>query len=253
MTLKLPDAPKPAISTLDGASILIFGPDKCGKTSFVTQFPNHFMLECNPGNANHLNRNSVDIYTWEELISYLQLVANTPDYCKTIIIDEIHRMYTYCYRYVRQKLRMGDTEKDNFDVWRTVRNLFSATLDDIKKLEKTTILTCNEDVVTVTVGGKDVSMLDINLNNQGRDVLHGYCLMRARMDYIGDSGERELQLDGIKNVNIGHGFSNNFRFGGKRLTKINLGSSPESSYSNFLKAYNNELAGEQPKLKIRKN
>lgn len=242
MTLKLPEAPKEAITSLNKSSILIFGPDKCGKTSFVTQFPHHFMLEFNPGNANHLRRNSVDIHSWEEAIDYLNLVASNPNYCETIIIDELHRFYTYCYRYVRGKLKMLETDKDNFDVWRTVRNLFSETLDKIKQLDKTLLMTCNEEVVEVSVGGRDIKMLDINLNNQGRDMLHGFCLMRARIDYSADGG-RLLQVDGVKNMNIGHGFSKNFLWEGARLKEINLGYSPEQAYSNFLAAYDNKLTG----------
>lgn len=257
MTLKLPETPKKANNSLQGSSILIFGPDKCGKTSFAAQFPNHFMLECNPGNANHINRNSVDVPDWDTLFQYFNLLASNPNYCDVIIIDELHRMYTYCYRYVRKKLRMSETEKDDFDVWRTVRNLFSETLDHVKKLGKTTIILCNEDVVEVSMGGRDVKMLDINLNNQGRDVMHGYALMRARIDYSSEGG-RILQLSDVKNVNIGYAFTGHFMWKGAPLTEINLGSSPEIGYQNFIKAYNNELPGKtleqnvtKPKLSIK--
>ncbi|MBK9284954.1 MAG: AAA family ATPase [Sphingobacteriaceae bacterium] len=242
MTLKLPTSIIPASSNITNSSILIFGPDKCGKSSFAAQFPNHFMLEFNPGNANHINRKSVDVHNWEEAIGYLRLIVENPSYCEVIIIDELQRMYGYCYRYVRQKLKLAETEKDDFDVWRTVRNLFSETLDHIKQLNKMIIITANEDVVTASIGGRDVNMLDINLNNQGRDVMHGYCLMRARME-CNPNGGRILHVDGLSNVNIGHGFSDHFLWEGNRLKEIDLGFSPEEAYSNFIKAYDNQLPG----------
>lgn len=260
MTLKLPTEKKKPINDLSSASLLFFGGDKVGKTAFAAQFPNHFMLEFNPGNANHLERNSVDVHSWEEAIEYLRALAATENYCKTLIIDEISRFYSCCYKFVRKQLKKMPTEKDDFDVWRTVRNLFSDTLLDIQKLNCGKIYLANEEIQTVkTRTGREINTLDINLNPQGRDLMHGISNLRGYM-CVEKGGERKLIVDGDDAYNIGHSFSRNFLWNGERLCEFSLSYSPEEAYANFIKAFNNQLPGKtidrpkqaSPKLVIKK-
>ena len=53
-------------------TIMLAGEKKIGKTSFVAQFPEHLIIECEPRNAIHLKCRYIDITNWVDFVSILK-------------------------------------------------------------------------------------------------------------------------------------------------------------------------------------
>ena len=236
--IKLPQIKKKPKDNPESMSWLFFGSSKVGKTSLCAQFPDHFILECNPGNADHLERNSVDIYSWEEAIEYINLVAKNPKYCKTFIVDEVHRLHHQLYKWARKLLKKKDGDQNNYDVWLLTRDKFIQIIDAIKELPMGCIITGNVE----EINEGSMPKLDVAGSKQIRAGLDGRFQIRAFIEKD-QSGERFMVLDGDPRIEVGHCLNGHFNYGGNRLTRFSLGFSPEQGYANFTKAFNNQMPG----------
>ena len=222
-------------------TLFIAGDKKVGKTSLASEFPKHFIMEFEPGNAKHLLCRYKDIHSWAECVNTLIELKENPDYCSTLVIDDVPSMYEYCYQYVRTKMKLGETEKDNYDVWRTIKNEMTKVFHLILSLPVGKIFTSHTEVKEhETRKGATFSKLTHNLSGQCGKIVMGPMTLNSIMTF-GEKGQRILILEGDDAVDAGHGFSNNFTWKGQRLKEIPLGRSPQQGYENFMKAFNNKL------------
>ena len=223
--------------------ILIVGRKKAGKTSLASMFPNSFILECAPGNADHLKVRKSDIHSWEELTGYVELLEKNPSYAQTITIDELDQAYYYCYQYVRGLYKKADTEKDDFDVWRTTKNLFTTFIKRLVALKKGIIFTTHITVKEYTdKAGNIIASQESALSKQYADIMDCLVTCWFIMEFT-DNGERELILEGDDFIKAGHGFTDHFinPVDASRLKKIPLGKNPMQAYGNLIMAFNNKL------------
>ncbi len=223
-------------------TLFIAGDKKVGKTSLATCFPDHFIMEFEPKNASHLMCRYRDIHSWKETKETLIEIQENPGYCKTLVIDDIPSMYGYCYQYVRNNvMKLGISEKDNFDVWRTTRNEMTKLFQLILSLPVGKIFTSH---IAITEHedrkGNTYSVMGASLSKQCKDIVMGPMTLSSIMKF-GEKGQRILILEGDNFVQAGHGFSNNFLWKNKRLKEIPLGFSPQQGYKNFIAAFNNKL------------
>lgn len=66
---------------------VIYGPEGIGKTTLAAAFPDPLFIDTEGGSA-HLDVKRVDKpKDWEELLAVIMEVANTPDVCRTLVID----------------------------------------------------------------------------------------------------------------------------------------------------------------------
>jgi len=237
--LRLPTELKISSETLDDKTLLWAGEKKWGKTSFIAQWPGHFILECEPGNANHVTANYVDVHNWEEAKEYLTLLEENPQYCTYACIDDVPSLYNYCVKYITKLLKLTILEALEFKGWGAIRREFESFIDRFQALKMGKHYTAHTEVVTAKdLRGREISKLETTMSKQCNEIMDGkthfWGIFLRR-----EKGERILVLEGDSFLKAGHGFKNHFWKNGVQLKEIDMGSSPEMAYQNFMEAYNN--------------
>lgn len=252
VTVTLPSKRKPINDNLSQHTLLFAGEKKTGKTSFVAQWPDHFMLECEPGNASHIEANYEDIAEFAQADAYVDAVIRTPNYCKVLIVDQIQALYTYLCNAVRKDRKMDLDEKFSYVEWGMVRNYFSEFLLKLQKLQVTTgtgiIMTAHTEIQEMELrSGKKVNRLVADFTGQCKECLNPYVKMCGIIMAAPD-GSRQMQIQGTDYVEAYHAFSPRHFVTptGVALQTINLGFSPVTAFENFNKAYNNQYVPAQP-------
>lgn len=72
-------------------SAIIFGPPKCGKTTFMAGWPKSILLEAEPGGAKYVKCRKLDINSLAELRKAWELLKNATEY-ETVGIDSLDRV-----------------------------------------------------------------------------------------------------------------------------------------------------------------
>lgn len=97
--MALPIAKSQKETSLNKQVILIYGRAKIGKSTLCSYFDNALFLATEPG-LNHLEVFKVNINSWESFLSACGEVAQGKHQFKTIIIDTIDNLITYCADYI---------------------------------------------------------------------------------------------------------------------------------------------------------
>ncbi len=261
MQLKLPTARKPPINDIGRHALLITGEKKTGKSAFAVQFPEHFMLEMELGNATHLDANYEDVPDFAAFDGYLKLLEQSPGYCKTLIIDEIQILYNHICDYVRKEKRLGLDEKFTFEEWRIVRGYFTEVLNRIKRLGIGVIYTAHLDEKECELrgGGKYIRM-EPRMSGQCKTVTDDLfkCCFTIVVEGMSDTARRFLQISRDELIEAYNCFADNFinQATGKQLKYIPMGDSAAQAYQNFLSAFNNQLSVNEedlPRTKAKSN
>jgi len=233
--------------------IWVFGGEKkIGKTHFASQFPESYILEFEPGNAKHLPVRFNDVFSWQESLEYLTLIENTPNFCKTLVIDDINSWYRLLIRYTREQIfKLSDSEPMQIKHWDYPREQFFKVFQRIRNLNTKglgIVLTNHIEIKThQDLYGKEYSQLALNFGNQPKEIID------AIGHFVGimlrtPTGERHIYLKGTSFVRCGHGWNNHFLNGetGEELGFIEMGASAKQAYENFVKAFNNQYVPPKP-------
>lgn len=261
MQLKLPTTRKPPINDIGRHALLISGEKKTGKSAFAVQFPDHFMLEMELGNATHLDANYEDVPDFNTFDEYLKLLESNPGYCKTLIIDEIQLLYNHICDKVRSDKRMGLDEKFTFEEWRIVRGQFTDILNRIKRLGLGVIYTAHLDEKELELrGGGKYTRLEPRMSGQCKSVTDDLfkCCFTIVVEGMSDSARRFLQINRDEHIEAYNCFADNFinQATGKQFKYIPMGDSAAQAYQNFLSAFNNQLSVNEedlPRTKVKTN
>lgn len=261
MIVKLPTARKPPINDIGRHALLITGEKKTGKSAFAVQFPEHFMLEMELGNATHLDANYEDVPNFDTFEAYIKQLEQNPGYCKTLIIDEIQILYNHICDKVRSDKRMGLDEKFTFEEWRIVRGYFTEILNRIKRLGIGVIYTAHldEKECELRSGGKYIRM-EPRMSGQCKTVTDDLfkCCFTIVVEGMSDTARRFLQISRDELIEAYNCFADNFinQATGKQLKYIPMGDSAAQAYQNFISAFNNQLSVNEedlPRTKARTN
>lgn len=89
---------------------VIYGPEGIGKTTLAAAHPDPLIIDTE-GGTSHLDvRRIGKPQNWEELISIVKEVAQTPNVCKTLIIDTADWAEQIATIYICQKYRQASVE-----------------------------------------------------------------------------------------------------------------------------------------------
>ena len=84
---------------------VIYGPESIGKTTLASEFPNALIVDVENGsNALNVRRVRCD-KSWEELLSTVKEIIDTPALCKTVVIDTADWAEYLCAKYVCDKYK----------------------------------------------------------------------------------------------------------------------------------------------------
>lgn len=103
MSVKLPEKRRPVSRELGGQSILLYGPPGVGKTTFASQFPDVLFLGTEDGQR-HVEAYVKDVRNWKTFTETIELLKEEKtDRYKTIAIDTVDLLWTYCAEYIGKK------------------------------------------------------------------------------------------------------------------------------------------------------
>ena len=89
---------------------VIYGPESIGKTTLASEFPNALIVDVENGsNALNVRRVRCD-KSWEELLSTVKEIIDTPALCKTIVIDTADWAEYLCAKYVCDKYKKANID-----------------------------------------------------------------------------------------------------------------------------------------------
>lgn len=89
---------------------VIYGPESIGKTTLASEFPNALIVDVENGsNALNVRRVRCD-KSWEELLSTVKEIIETPNICKSIVIDTADWAEYLCAKYVCEKNKKANID-----------------------------------------------------------------------------------------------------------------------------------------------
>jgi hypothetical protein len=89
-----------------------------------------------------------------------------------------------------------------------------------------------------TRSGTKYDRIQPTMSNQARDIVEGMVDIWAYYTYEGK--RRVLQIRGDEHIMAGNRLQSNFRYGGKEVREIDMGSSAEDAYTNLVTCFANK-------------
>ena len=240
--LELPSSYKTAKTNLWDFTYLWAGVKKAGKTTFLAEWQDHFILEGEPGNAKHLNANYVDIHNWSEVVGYLDLLERTPNYCKIVFVDGIDKIYAMLVKSVRLELKLPDLKPLEFGAWNAIRMRFENFIQRLHNLNIGVGYTTHTELVTATdLVGREISKLETSMSKQCNEIMDGIIHFWGVM-LLDEKGNRIMRLQGDSFIKAGNSLSEtHFRWKGRSIKQIPMGKSGKEAFFYFMCAFDNNL------------
>lgn len=83
--------------------VVIYGSEGIGKTSLAAQCPDPLFIDTEGGTAHLDVRRTQKPESWEELIGMVKEIAETPEICRTLVIDTADWAEVLCIDYICKK------------------------------------------------------------------------------------------------------------------------------------------------------
>lgn len=247
----LPTGRRRPKQTLDGASIVVFGPPGIGKTTFAHDAEGYLFLETEPGTAYMGGTPPVPIGSWQDFKLVLDALEGGEEHSfRTVVVDTIDRLYKLCFGAIcaARNVEHPSDKQDYGAGWTAINVEWTRAISRLRSLrdkdgrpmtavfishEKRTPIVEKRGSRTVDTGRVFVSS---DLSSTARDTLHGACdfIFHAHM---GEDGERYLRTQPIDE-------------GEARVeAKSRVGKLPEIlplSWSAMMDAFNSIWSGKAP-------
>jgi GTPase SAR1 family protein len=228
------------MENLGDYSILLFGEKKIGKTTLASYFPNTLFLMTEPG-GKALSIFQLPITDWVSFKKTVRLLRKDKRF-QTIGVDTIDLLYKMCERYVCDKLGITDiAEADWGKGWRAVKDEFTTEIQVLMSLGKGIILVSHSEEKEVKLrSGATHDRIQPTMAKQAREVVEAMIDIWAYYTY--DGQQRVLQIRGDENTSAGHRLQSNFKYNGKEVREISMGTSGEDAYRNVVDCFHNRYA-----------
>lgn len=246
MELTLPKEKTTPSKNLSDYSILLYGEEKIGKTSFAAQFPDAIFLMCEPG-SKALSIYSRNVNSWADLKGYLKLLAKDKRF-KTIVIDTVDVAAVMCEKYCAAKLGVEDIQDAEYGKgWRKLKAEMSQWLTFAGNMGKGIVYISHstEKEIKNRAGGSRHRVVP-TMDKRAAEIMEAYVDIWCYYRYETD-GSRTLQIRGTEEVAAGVRTKKNFL----GISEIPGGKSEEEAYKNFVDAFENRLSTEKPRLKLK--
>lgn len=242
--LALPTERTPPSDTLSDYSILLFGEKKIGKTTLASMFPDTLLLCAEPG-AKALNVFRMDVRSWKEFKKIIRLLKKDRRF-KTVVVDTVDLLFKLCDAQVCMNLGVDHvSEADWGRGWSAVRDEFTTAMADLMSLEKGLILISHSTEKEIKPrNGAKYDRIQPTMANTARDICEAMVDIWAYFHY--DGSDRVLTIRGDEHITAGHRLQTRFKHDGKELDTIDMGTSKEEAYKNFIDAFHNRYVPEAP-------
>jgi hypothetical protein len=233
--LALPTKKSTPASELSAYSILLYGQEKIGKTSFASQFPKPIFLLFEPGGKS-LEIYKEDVKDWTHFRRLLTAIENDK-FFENVIFDTADVAYTMADRWVCEANGISDLEDlGHGKGWRKVRIEFHSCVNRLLKSGKGVLFTSHATEKSFkTRDGDEVDRTVPTMSKQARDILEPIVDIWAYYRYAGKG--REFVVRGNEEISAGTRTKGHFL----GIDRIPAGNSEEEAYANFVAAFNNQL------------
>ena len=132
--MKLPTEKQPLKQAITDQIVLLYGPNKIGKTELCAQIPDALFLATEPGH-NHVNAFVQPIKNWEDFLGACAEIAKTKHPFKVIIIDTVSNLFRFCTDHVlNQHGIQHESDLGYGKGYALVRNEFSRAINKLSML-----------------------------------------------------------------------------------------------------------------------
>ena len=243
MVLTLPSQANVPPTNFYNYSVIFTGPKKIGKTSLAAQAPNSFIMEFEPGNAKGLPIRFLDIATWQEANEILVLLQVQPNYCSTLIVDDLPSLFRLCYSYKCKQLAIDSpwdmTHGKAFDM---ISKEFNDYIGKLQALPCGKIYTAHAEIQEFKlISGQTYNRLEPSYPAEITRFVNKSVQIEGML-YLNEKSERVITFKGTTLLRASCGIPGHFLGkDGSILNYIPLGNSPEEGYKNLMLAWNNQL------------
>lgn len=246
MEYLLPKEKSKPSKNLSDYSILLYGEEKIGKTSFAAQFPDAMFLMCEPG-SKALEIYGQSVNSWVDLKGYLKVLAKDTRF-KTIVIDTVDVAAVLCEKYCAAKLGVEDVQDAEYGKgWRKLKAEMGQWLTFAGNMGKGIVYISHSTEKEIkNRSGDSRHRIVPTMDKRAAEIMEAYVDIWAYYKYEED-GSRTIQIRGTENVAAGVRTPKNFI----GITEIPGGKSEKEAYDNFVAAFENRLSLEKPKLKLK--
>ena len=220
--------------------IWVYGQPNIGKTTVANQFPDALMLNTD-GNYKGIDSPVVPITDWEQFVELCdEILEGKHDY-KTIVIDLLEDVYTYCRNYYCKKLKI-DHEADlgygkGYDIIKT------AFLLVLRKLANSPYnllcLSHEKEVVIKDRIGRETTVYKPNFSEGTAVKIAGMMEITGRLYSVTQQVEEGVKIE-LRNLFVG---SASDMFTGNKIKTLKSDTilmDEVEGYNNILKAIKNE-------------
>lgn len=236
MEITLPTVKSKPENDLSAYSILIYGQEKIGKTTWTSHFPKPIHLMFEPG-GKALELYKEDIKDWDHYKKVLKALE-TDKFFKNVVFDTADVAYVMCDRYTCAVNGITDLEDMEYGKgWRKARLEFTQGVQRLLKTGKGVIFTSHAaDKQFKSRGGGTVDRTVPTMSKQAREILEPVVDIWAYYAYT-PGGGREFIIQGSDEIAAGHRVDGHFQ----GVSRIPAGKSSKEAYENFLAAFENRL------------
>lgn len=247
MEYSLPTEKSEPSKNLSDYSILLYGEEKIGKTTFAAQFPDAIFLMCEPG-SKALSIYSRAVNNWADMKAYLKLIAKDKKF-KTIVIDTVDVAYLLCEKYCAAKLGVEDINDAEYGKgWRKVKAEFKQWMTYAGNIGKGIVyISHSVEKEIKSRDGMSRHRVVPTMDRRASDIMEADVDIWAYY-YYDQEGNRFIQIRGTEEVACGVRTKHHFL---QVKRKISGGESEEAAYRNFVDAFHNRLPEAKPKMKLK--
>lgn len=224
---------------LQDYSILMFGAKKIGKTTLASMFPDAYFLTTEPG-TKALSVYQTEIANWRMMKDAVKAIRKDRRF-RTTVLDTVDNAFKMCDEYVCAKLGIESlADADWGKGWGEARKEFEAVMRALLGAPgKGTILISHS--TEKEIKRRDGSKFDRTqptMATMARDICEAMVDIWAHYDYA--DGDRVLTIRGDENLTAGHRLQTRFQWKGQPVEHINMGTTKEEGFANFMAAFNNK-------------
>lgn len=168
--LELPD-PIDGLACKVPFTMLLYGPEKIGKSTFASKAHRHLFLATEAG-LNFLNVCKAPVEDWEKFREVVLAAKNDPGKYEAYNIDTAENAFDQCQIWVCEKLGIDHPADEDFGKgYQSIRLEFYLQLNALAQLGKIVILTSHEKSVEVKGRAIKTSKMVPTLTNTARRVI----------------------------------------------------------------------------------
>lgn len=230
------------VKKLSDYSILLYGQEKIGKTTFASEFPNPYFFMFEPGGKD-LSIHKSDIKDWGHFRHLLKQIEADKKF-DNVVFDTADVSSVMCDRYICEVNGISDVDEMDFGKgWRKLRLEFSTCVQRLLRSGKGVLFISHAtEKEFKTKSGAKITRIIPTMSKQAREILEPLVDIWAYYRYNGKG--REIVLQGDEEVAAGHRTRNHFA----GVTVVPAGKNEAEAYQNFVAAFENRLSSPATKL-----